>query len=318
MGGTDSAMNCSGANEVGCGKAIAQGAAIGGIAGAASGAAGAAASGISATVIGEVGLATNSGLLAASAGAAVEGAFAGAALGAVSYTAMAALGNTDGWNWGDFFAATFGGLASGAFMGGLSGAFNYGLSNSFQQQTYQTVEDYAYENGRHIDAMTFDNAMGLRQRAIDYYAYRVRGYTSLQFEYSDVNAGIRGFAGFIGEEGLVENPFDPITIYSDAFKVPNDGGWNFDDITGMMQTVDHEARHRFMNGSYFQAMKYDPVFSNYPMTASNIQGYVEMRVYSYNASVAKEYGYSPLVKKYVNDMAGQLGRTYNLHYRYAF
>lgn len=271
IGASVSAVNCSGANEVGCGRAVAQGAAIGGIAGVASGAAGAAASGISATVIGEVGLATNSGLLAASAGAAVEGAFAGAASGAASYTAMAALGNTDGWNWGDFFASTFGGLASGAFMGGLRGAFNYGLSNSFQQQTYQTVEDYAYENGRHIDAMTFDNAMGLRQRAIDYYAYRVRGYTSLQFEYSDVNAGIRGFAGYVGDEGLVENPFDPITIYSDAFKAPNDGGWNFDDITGMMQTVDHEARHRFMNGSYFQAMKYDPVFSNYSMTASNIR-----------------------------------------------
>ena len=66
IGASVSAVNCSGASEVSCGRAVAQGAAIGGIAGAASG--------------------------------------------AVSYTAMAALGNADGWNWGDFFASSFGGL----------------------------------------------------------------------------------------------------------------------------------------------------------------------------------------------------------------
>ena len=291
IGGTVSAVNCSGANEVGCGRAVAQGAAIGGIAGAASGAAGAAASGISATVIGEVGLATNSGLLAASAGAAVEGAFAGAASGAVSYTAMAFIGETDRWSWKDFWGATFGGLGSGLLIGGAIGATNYGLSDAYRLQTYQTIEDYAYENGRHIEAIDFDNAVMQRQQAIDYYAHRVRGYT-VDFEYDAIaNGSIRG-----------EYDNGKIAIYDKAFSVSADGKY---DGTSMMATIDHEHNHLTDNSKWIvQAKKHG--FTDFTqrqingiMFRGNGRAFVEASNYYKGISQGKIYGYSPSVVDYL-------------------
>ena len=107
IGGTVSAVNCSGANEVGCGKAIAQGAAIGGIAGAASGGVGSAVSG----AIGGVG------------GAIAGGASGGATSGTINYLGNSAVGNgsADGMGlWTAFW--------QGAVGGAISGGVSYGLS----------------------------------------------------------------------------------------------------------------------------------------------------------------------------------------------
>lgn len=298
IGASSALYQCTRKHGGSCATAVPIGYELGGAAGAAAAATGGAASGLTTAVVGEVGLATGSGVLAASAGAAVEGGLAGAASGAVSYAGSAILGQTDGWDWGDFATSTLVGLGSGALMGGVSGAVSYGVSDTYKQNIYQTVEDYGYEHGRHLDVLNFDNAVGQRQRAIDYYAHRVRGYTSLEFEYVDVK-GLRGYAG---------KPGEAVSIYSDAFKAPDDG-WNFDDVTGMMEAVDHEARHRFMNGSYYEAMKYE-VYHGKPLDVTNpdiVQSYIETRVYNYNASVAREYGYSPAVTNYVNKMASQTG-----------
>ncbi len=107
MGGTVSAVNCSGANEAGCGRAIAQGAAVGAAAGAASGGVGSAVSG----AVGGVG------------GAFAGGASGGATSGTVSYIGNAMIGNgsTDGMGlWTAFWQGAVGGAVSGgvgAYMG---------------------------------------------------------------------------------------------------------------------------------------------------------------------------------------------------------
>ncbi len=102
MGGTVSAVNCSGANEAGCGRAIAQGAAVGAVAGAASGGVGSAVSG----AVGGVG------------GAFAGGASGGATSGTVSYIGNAMIGNgsADGM-----------GLWTAFWQGGLSGAISAGV-----------------------------------------------------------------------------------------------------------------------------------------------------------------------------------------------
>ena len=83
IGGTVSAVNCSGANEVGCGRAIAQGTAVGAVAGAASGGVGSAVSG----AIGGV-------------GGAIAGGAAGSAAGYTSsYFLNNTLGNRSEWSW---------------------------------------------------------------------------------------------------------------------------------------------------------------------------------------------------------------------------
>ena len=99
----------------------------------------------SAGTAGEVGLATGSGVLAASAGAAVEGGLAGVASGAVSYAGSAILGQTDGWDWGDFATSTLVGLGTGVVMGGVTGAVSYGLSDSYQWETHEKVLEYGKE-----------------------------------------------------------------------------------------------------------------------------------------------------------------------------
>ncbi len=107
MGGTVSAVNCSGANEAGCGRAIAQGAAVGAVAGAASGGVGSAVSG----AVGGVG------------GAFAGGASGGATSGTVSYIGNAMIGNgsADGMGlWTAFWQGAVGGAVSGgvgAYMG---------------------------------------------------------------------------------------------------------------------------------------------------------------------------------------------------------
>ena len=291
IGGSVSAVNCSGANEVGCGKAMAQGAAVGAVAGAASGGVGSAVSGLSATIVSEVGMTTNSGLLAASAGAAVEGGIAGAASGATSYTTMAFIGETNGWSWNGFWGATFGGLGSGLLIGGAIGAANYGLSDVYRQQTYQTIEDYAYENGRHIEAIDFDNAVGQRQRAIDYYAHRVRGYT-VDFKYDAIaNGSIRG-----------EYDDGKIAIYAKAFSVSADGKY---DGTSMMATIDHEHNHLTDNSKWIaQAKKHG--FTDFTQRQINDimfrgdgRAFVEASNYNKGISQGKIYGYSPNVMNYL-------------------
>ena len=122
---------------------------------------------------------------------------------------------------------------------------------------------------------------------------------------------MRGRSVELETNPILVDPNEKITIYSDAFKAPNDE-WGFDDVTGMMQTVDHEARHRFMNGSYYEAMKYD-TYHGKPLNITNgkiVKSYLETRVYNYNASVAREYGYSPAVTRYVEKMASQAGVRY--------
>lgn len=102
IGGTVSAVNCSGANEVGCGKAIAQGAAVGAVAGAASGGVGSAVSG----AIGGVG------------GAIAGGASGGATSGTINYLGNSVTGNgsVDGMG---LWTAFWQGSVSGAISGGV-------------------------------------------------------------------------------------------------------------------------------------------------------------------------------------------------------
>ncbi len=286
IGASVSAVNCSGANEVGCGRAIAQGAVVGAASGAAGGGVGSAVSGLSATIIGEVGLATNSGLLAATAGAAVEGGIAGAASGAASYTTMAFIGKSDGWNWNGFWGATFGGLGSGLLMGGAIGVANYGLSDVYRLQTYQTIEDYACENGRFIEAMDFDNAVGQRQRAVDYYARQIRGY-DMDFKYDAIsNGAIRG----LYEDGS-------IYIYDEAFSI--NGKY---DATSLMATIDHEFNHLTYNEQWMaQAKKLG--FEDFRQVGSyvgNGRAFVEASNYHLGMTQGNVYGYSGNVLKYLN------------------
>ena len=105
IGGTVSAVNCSGANEVGCGRAVAGGTVVGALAGAASGGVGSAVSG-SIGGVGAVAGAASGGVGSAVSGAigGVGGAIAGGAAGsAAGYTSSYFLNNTLGnhseWSW---------------------------------------------------------------------------------------------------------------------------------------------------------------------------------------------------------------------------
>ncbi len=110
IGASISAVNCSGANEVGCGRVMAQGAAMGAVAGAASGGVGSAVSG----AIGGVG------------GAIAGGASGGATSGTINYLGNSVTGNgsVDGMGlWTAFWQGAFGGAVSGgvgAYMGNAS------------------------------------------------------------------------------------------------------------------------------------------------------------------------------------------------------
>ena len=107
IGGTVSAVNCSGANEVGCGRAVAGGTVVGALAGAASGGVGSAVSGS----IGGVG------------GAIAGGASGGATSGTINYLGNSVTGNSsvDGMGlWTAFWQGAVGGAVSGgvgAYMG---------------------------------------------------------------------------------------------------------------------------------------------------------------------------------------------------------
>lgn len=298
IGASSALYQCTRKHGGSCATAVPIGYELGGAAGAAAAATGGAASGLTTAVVGEVGLATGSGVLAASAGAAVEGGLAGAASGAVSYAGSAILGQTDGWDWGDFATSTLVGLGTGVVMGGVTGAVSYGVSDTYKQNIYQTVEDYGYEHGRHLDVLNFDNAVGQRQRAIDYYAHRVRGYT-VDFKYDAIAKGaIRG-----------EYLDGKIAIYDEAFKAP-DGGWNFDDVTSMMSTVDHEHNHLVNNAKWESEAIRNGYRDQFGTTIVKIKGetvkleqpgrsYVEARNYQLGLEQGRAYGYSPNTMRYL-------------------
>ena len=96
IGGIVSAVNCSGANEVGCGRAVAGGTVVGALAGAASGGVGSAVSGLA---TGAAGVLMESGSAAAFAGGAVGGAAGSAAGYTSSYFLNNTLGNRSEWSW---------------------------------------------------------------------------------------------------------------------------------------------------------------------------------------------------------------------------
>ena len=103
IGGTVSAVNCSGANEVGCGRAVAGGTVVGALAGAASG-------GVGSAVSGSIG----------GVGGAIAG---GATSGTINYLGNSVTGNSsvDGMGlWTAFWQGAVGGAVSGgvgAYMG---------------------------------------------------------------------------------------------------------------------------------------------------------------------------------------------------------
>lgn len=290
VGGGTAAYQCSKYGSGNCSTAISTSAIVGAAAGAAGGAAGGAASGLSAAATGAAGLASGSGMFAAMAGGAVEGAVAGAASGATSYTMTYLLGETDGWNWGmdGWFSSMLTGAVGGGLMGGASSAIRYGVSDAYRQSTYQTVEDYGFKKGRHLDVLNFDNAMEQQQRAIDYYAYRVRGYNDMMFSYQDV----------IGDQtrGFYNSTTGQISISNDAFFV--DGEY---DPTSMMATVDHEYNHFKLNDVWkeqAEAIGFKD-FRKVGNAIGNGRAFVEASNYQKGFVDGKTLGYSARVIDYL-------------------
>lgn len=239
-------------------------------------------------------LSTRAGAAAAATGGTVEGGLAGAASGAASYTTLAAPGETGGWDWGDFAGSTLGGLGSGALMGRVTGAVSYGLSDSYRERTYQTVEDYGFEKGRNVDVVNFDNAMGQRQRAIDYYAHRVRGYT-VDFKYDAIAKGATRGEYLDGK----------IAIYDEAFSVNGEY-----DATSMMATIDHEHNHLVNNAKWKSEAIRNGYRDQFGFTKVKIKGetvkleqrgrsYVEARNYQLGLEQGRAYGYSPNTMRYL-------------------
>ena len=114
IGASVSAVNCSGANEVSCGRAMLQGAAVGAVAGAAG-------QGVGSTVSGSIG---------GVGGAVAGGASGGATSGTVNYLGNAAVGNgsVDGMGlWTAFWQGAVGGAVRGE-VGAYLGAGGYNIN----------------------------------------------------------------------------------------------------------------------------------------------------------------------------------------------
>ena len=198
VGTVNGAIQCTAPGGGSCGKAIAIQAGVGLLVGGATAATGGAVSGLGASVVGSAGLASGSGTVAALAGGAVEGAITGAVGGAAGYALSAGINKAQtgsfGWDKSEFFWAIGMGSLTGAGAGALSGALSYNLSDSYKQNTLDKIENYGFEKGRHSDVMKFDYDLGEKQRAVNYYANKVRGYNDIEFKYQPNSDGsTRGF-----------------------------------------------------------------------------------------------------------------------------
>ncbi len=260
IGGSAAAYQCSKYGSSGCSSTVSAGASIGAVAGAVTAGVAGAVGGLSAAAVGEVGLATESGVLAASAGAAVEGGLAGAASGAASYATMAAWGMTDGWNWGDFWGSTFGGLGSGAVLGGITGAVSFELSSDYQWDTYKKVYDRGVATNRENQiARYIANEEGIDPNRValtkEEYIIDKTAYPDGRAEGSWTKNGIT-----IAKSGRnsAENFYE--TVAHEAFHEKfskldeNRFGLMFDDLSGAYSKESEEAlvrdrllSHRFSN-----------------------------------------------------------------------
>ena len=296
IGGGTAVYQCNVHGQGDCsGSYVATSAVVGAAAGAAGGLAGGAvsASGVSASIVGEVGLSSHSGFWAAFAGGAMEGGFSGAAAGYANYSLKALMGQTDGWDWKELAKSTLVGMGMGAPIGGLSSGIAYGLSDSYRQKVYDKVENHGFEKGRHTDVMEFDYKMGEKQRAVDYYANRVRGYNNRVTYVKNPRAGVspdaRGFT--------MRNQAE---VYENAFKI--DGKF---DATSMMAAIDHEENHIINNAMWIKEAQIHG-YDSFGSTLINGQAiadpgltYVEARNYQLGLEQGEMYGYSEATMNYL-------------------
>lgn len=290
IGGSAAYANCSDRDE--CGWEALTSAAVGGAAGAAGGAVGEAFSGLSASYAGAAGWsslnagakATEASLTAAMVNSTIQGSIVGGTTASVQYV----LGDHS-WNTGHFMLTSFGGMLAGAALGAISAQIRFDASEDFRQSTYQIMEDYAYDKGIDVkDVINYDYELNQKQRAVDYYAYRIRKYTSAKFKYDAISAGTT--RGFYNEETKL------VSIYDEAFVV--DGQY---DATSLMSTIDHEMNHITDNEKWIAAAKKNGFndFSSDGNVAGNGRAFVEASNYYKGIQQGKEFGYSDRVMNYL-------------------
>lgn len=241
---------------------------------------------------GASGLASGSGAVAATIGGAAGGAVGGGLNTAGMYALDHGVVHDENWNWSEFGTQVGVSIGTGALVGGAIGAASYGLSESVRNSTHQTVENYGFARGRHSDVVSYhsNHGDGGRQRAVTYYAKRVKAYKG-DFIYKksvlkNVDPNARGQA------------FDEVQraeIYDNAFYDPNKTGtWDeVFDPTGVFEAVDHEARHLSHNQIYLEQAK--------DLSPSAQKYFVENAIYEWQQTVADQNGYSQGMKNYIND-----------------
>ena len=234
IGGTVSAVNCSGANEVGCGKAIAQGAAMGAIKGAVSAAAGygigVAVSGIAeAAGAAQTGYAAlemgSSAMSSAAQGAAVQTGIVSGASAWASSVVSSAFDRGDEWYRldksfeEDLKNGVIGGLVGVAF-GAISGAYQYNTNTAFQWKTHENVLKYA------LNRYNPENGLGAEYilKSADY-VYKVEGGVE-QVDFQLQSRG-KGLSNYDYEKNLIS--LDDADINSPS---------------KLYSTVAHEMRHK--------------------------------------------------------------------------
>ena len=223
IGGTVSAVNCSGANEVGCGRAVAQGVAVGAVAGAASGGVGSAVSGLA---TGAAGVLMESGSAAAFAGGAVGGAAGSAAGYTSSYFLNNTLGNRSEWSWlgwNGFLAQ----VGIGTVLGGMLSEIRFQTDVNYQWSVYE--ETYSF--GKRFDFLNrvanyIGNEEGLASGTIS---------VDMTQEYFRVESATSK-TGFVDAEGMTDN-LGNIKIAKSA----TTSAANF------YETIAHEGLHQKFN-----------------------------------------------------------------------
>lgn len=72
-------------------------------------------------------------------------------------------------------------------------------------------------------------------------------------------------------------------------------------MTGMMQTVDHEAQHALYNKEYIQQ-----AILNGQSSTETVRSFVEGRVYLWQKSVMSDYDYSECIQTYIKSQTEKL------------
>ena len=236
IGGTVSAVNCSGANEVGCGRAIARGVAMGTLKGTASAAAGygigVAISGVAeAAGAAQTGYAAldvgSSAMSAAVQGSAVQTGMVSGASAWASSTVSSAFDRGHEWyrfdrSFGyDLRNGVIGGIA-GVAIGAISGAYQYSTNTAYQWKTHENVLKYA------LDKYNPENGVG-----IDYilksadYVYNVEGgFGPIDFQLQNQGQGASNY----------DYNNDLISLDEADIKTPSK----------LYSTVAHEMKHKHL------------------------------------------------------------------------